>query len=605
MSTFNIINYMKNEKENIELSKNAINFLQKQFIRDGEKKTINNKFILQIVCASKKLQNWYYSSLKDQNNKDNGFYIKYKEVSDIPKEGDIIQITNIQIVKLPNRDSYLYFCDNVIKIKEIVQLMRRNDEKIYSIISSDSETFINMDNDCINLDYKYTTPNKNKYDYSLKENVTNNTNKKYTLLKDLLNNSNIKNPVFYLKCKSKSGIKDYVRKSEKDEGKKQFYYFLDTEGDLFQLCAFGALNTSYFNELIQFGCVYEISNLVFQRNTTEYSDIFPFHFWLSKFSSKIIKLEDKGDFTKIRHIYGKINTKISELNLEKTNIKINIVGIVLDNRGIFQTSNGEKNYRLLIIGDNSFHRICVKLWTTIINSERIFEKGDIIYFENVFYKEDYIYNELKLTKITKIYHCQTSPIEQELKLFYKGHSNIYEYKDLNVKYLNTKNNIPFKFISEFIKENVNKPEKDTNYSLVKIRGTLLNFIHTKNNIKRRCLLCSKPEENEYCELCGNKTNLSFKFSFEIKDCSGSLLTSLIGLKAELFLKMKPEEYIKIINDNNKKKIQEINDRILFKNYIFYGKYSQSQNGYNGGFNIIQFDEEKEVFYKNLIRILKK
>ena len=101
-----------------QLSKGAINYLDNQFIKDGESRIIQEEFTFQVIYAMKKLSNWYCCSLMDQNAKYGGFCIKYRKKHGEPKKGDIIKTTKIQIVKLPNRETNLYFCEDVIKISE-------------------------------------------------------------------------------------------------------------------------------------------------------------------------------------------------------------------------------------------------------------------------------------------------------------------------------------------------------------------------------------------------------------------------------------------------------------------------------------------------------
>ena len=111
MNEPNILNSPKNNKNfnNIKLSKGAINFLDNQIIKNGENKIIEINFTFQIINAIKKLSNWYCCSLMDQNAKYGGFCIKYRKKHGEPKKGDIIKTTKIQIVKLPNRETNLYF----------------------------------------------------------------------------------------------------------------------------------------------------------------------------------------------------------------------------------------------------------------------------------------------------------------------------------------------------------------------------------------------------------------------------------------------------------------------------------------------------------------
>ena len=411
-----------------------------------------------------------------------------------------------------------------------------------------------------------------------------------------MNNINILDPIFYLKCKSKSAIKNFVLKNDNTESKRQFYYFLDTEGDLVQIVAYGINNIKYFNSIIQFGNVYEFSKMIMHQNKNDTTSIFPIVFWISKFSTIIKKMEDKGEFIKIRNINEKLITKIYDLNTQKVNINLNVVGIILEDRGIVETPNGGKKSRLIIIGDKTFHCISVSLWTNIINPERNFKKGDIIYLSNICYKENYIHNYLSAYKKTQIYFCQLSPYEQELKHFYEDHPNIYEYKELSFKYLNSKKDIPLKLISEFKKEYENQNQNNSKITVIKIRGIILNFSHKKSIVSKKCIFCNKKIESEKCDVCGNIPKLYFYFKLEIKDCSGHLLIDFFGSKAEMFLRISPEDYIKILNDNNEEKINEINKRILYKYFIFFGNYNKNANGIFSSFFVQDFGEENKESY---------
>ena len=77
-----------------------------------------------------------------------------------------------------------------------------------------------------------------------------------------------------------------------------------------KMITFNLVNINYFNKIINPGCVYEISKVTIQRAKEEYSEFSPFSFIISRNITKIRKLEDKGDFTKIKVYSDKINTKI-------------------------------------------------------------------------------------------------------------------------------------------------------------------------------------------------------------------------------------------------------------------------------------------------------
>ena len=133
--------------------------------------------------------------------------------------------------------------------------------------------------------------------------------------------------------------------------KRQFFYFLDTEGDLFKVAAYNLINIKHFNSIIQPGDTYEISNLVIHKNTGEFPDIFPIIFWFSKFRAIVKKVEDKGEFIRIKGVYQNLITKICELNSEKLYTRLSIVGIILEDRGILESPKKDNKFRIFLIGD--------------------------------------------------------------------------------------------------------------------------------------------------------------------------------------------------------------------------------------------------------------
>lgn len=593
MSATNSINILENPNKNIELSKDAIKFLERQYVLDLERKIIEERFVFQILYVMKKVSNWYNCCLIDRNRKYEGFCIKYEDQSLIPKPGDIIETKNIQIAKLLNRNNYLYFCDNVRKIKENSELKEINLQKINTYNENNVNFEYNQN------DSKILSSNKNNNSFI--ENKI--CNKDYTLVKDLWKKEDWDDIIFYVKCRGRSNIKDYQIKSEKADGKFQYYIFIDTEGEMMKLTAFNLVNINYFNKIINPGCVYEISKVTIQRAKEEYSDFSPFNFIIARNITKIRKLEDKGDFKKIKVISDKINTKICDLNSKKLHVGLQIIGIVLEDKGIIDPPNFDNKYRLLIVGDNTLHRIHLKLWTNIIKEERVFSVGDIIYMADFYYNEYPMYCELSNSKISEVYHCQPSLIEQELKKFYKAHQNIYEYKDMNFVYLNTKKEIEFKFVSDFRKVNQKENDDILKGKSMKLSGTITNFIHRSNNVVLLCSFCGKRVDDSHFFNCCGIPKLSFKLIIEIKDCSGHMLLDLYGKNAEEFLKMTPGEYIDIINSNNEEKLKEIDRRILYKNYVFYGKFIPSMKGAFNIFSIYKFGEVNGNLYKNLIKKL--
>ena len=221
-----------------------------------------------------------------------------------------------------------------------------------------------------------------------------------------------------------------------------------------------------------------------------------------------------------------------------------------------------------------------------------------------FYHENLIFNQLSSASISHIYICQSSSKEQEFRNFYKNHPNVYEYKDMNLVYLNSKKDIEHKFIRDLKEENKkeeNKNDDDSKYNVIKLYVTITRIIHEKSHVIIKCNLCNKKIDDNHFFNCEGIPKLSFKLRIEIKDCSDTLSIDLYGKSAENLLKMTPDNYIQIINDNNIEILKEIDRRILYKNYVFYGRYNSISKGAFKFFSTYKFDELNKEFYKNLIK----
>ena len=447
-----MIDYQKginsNNFKNLIISKNAIKFLNNIKIEDieGEKVEINFLFKIKNIIKIKKIEDWFNCSLSDQESKFDGFYIKY-ENGELKKD-DIIQVNKIQIYKLPNRDTNLYFCEEVKKIEEENELKiyrkeieNNNYEKAFSKDNTincklfenfQNDNYINNSKDNLNDNDIYLDKENNSCNISnnnSKDNNNNNTKqKKYILISNLTFSSN--NPIFFLKCKFKSEtIKNNYYGYER---LLQNYIFYDTKGDEIQAITFGF--GDYFNNLINVGSVYEISKTERIQNNKEYNLTItqsPFKLLFKKYKTKIKKLEDNGEFDNIPNI--KQFTQIDKLTKDKINFVVNIKGIILEEIGIIPKSkdnNDIAKFRILIIGDNTLHRINFKLWE---NRElnKNFSKGDIIYIYYAKFKEFNKKYELNSILNTEIEICDEQQKEKELTDLYLNHPYIDDYIDIN------------------------------------------------------------------------------------------------------------------------------------------------------------------------------
>ena len=614
-----------------QLSKGAINYLDNQFIKDGESRIIQEEFTFQVIYAMKKLSNWYCCSLMDQNAKYGGFCIKYRKKHGEPKKGDIIKTTKIQIVKLPNRETNLYFCEDVIKISEskkmilnpkIVESIKKthstSKKKLYLKYNifqnikeeeNDDSKNNNININEINNDINLNSPIKN-----IIKNSENNifsdskrvmsSQKKATLISELTSFTN--NPYFILKCIAKSEIKAFSsRYNPNGIDFVQNYVFSDINGDKIQATAYNYELTDDLNKMLKINSIYKISkagkkmnfNKEFACTNCDIQLVFTYY-------TKFDKLEN-----------GEINEKDFKEKLELTKIKdlINgkskihtVLGILLEDKGIIEKikiNSDPVKYRRLIIGDDTLHRVSLKLWSEKIEPNRLYLKGDIICAKDVRYKQWNNIYELESTFLTKIGFYGDTKQGKALKKFYHSHKKIEEYKELNFIELDMRQDIKNKFILDYLEE-CDKEIKDqyNNNNLIKITGTVVDMKHEDSNVFSGCKFCYKKFEN-ICPTCNTyNKKLFFDFNIKIVDCSNYMWINLFGETAENFLGINPVEYQILIKYNNESKLNEINKKILYQNFTFIGRYMSPPSDSFAPVNFIavQYNKEDKNHFKNIL-----
>ena len=612
------------------LSKEAINYLDNQIIKDGENKTIEAPFTFQVVYAIKKFKDWYCCCLMDQKSKYGGFCIKYNKRYGEPKEGDIIKTKKIQIVKLPNRDNNLYFCDNVKKLEESKKMIinpqsvdsvtkvrstskkkaylkynifqnynGEEDDNIYNEININSP---NQDR-LINIENKILSENRNKIV----------TPKKPILISDLTSFTN--NPFFILKFIAKSDIKIFSSKYNLiGMDYVQNYVFSDINGDKIQAVAYSYDTTQKFDKLLKINSIYKISRVNKKTNFRNEFNITNTQIQLSfTFNTKIEELteeerknqgfKDKNEFTKIKDL------------LNKENKVFNIYGIILDDKGIIEKKKINNNeiikYRRLIIGDDTLHKVNLILWEdSMLDSDNLYFKGDIVCAKDFKYKSYYFYYQLNSSFASKFEYLTEPKVNKSLKKFYSKHQKIEEYTDLTFLELNNRKDIKHIFIEEFLDEFEAEIQKQSNYNnnkCYKINGIVVNIEHGDNNVFSGCKFCGKKFD-EICPSCNTyNKKLFLDFWIQIKDCSNQMWIRLSGECAENFLGITPEEYQLLIKYNNKYKLAQIEKRFLYYEFIFIGKNNSPtlDDFRSGGFSVFQYKRVDKDYFRQLINLIGK
>ena len=629
----NVLNGIKSPIKNKNifiLSKEAINYLDNQIIKDGENRTIEAPFTFQVVYAIKKFKDWYCCCLMDQKSKYGGFCIKYNKRYGEPKEGDIIKTKKIQIVKLPNRDNNLYFCDNVKKLEESKKMIinpqsvdsvtkvrstskkkaylkynifqnynGEEDDNIYNEININSP---NQDR-LINIENKILSENRNKIV----------TPKKPILISDLTSFTN--NPFFILKFIAKSDIKIFSSKYNLiGMDYVQNYVFSDINGDKIQAVAYSYDTTQKFDKLLKINSIYKISRVNKKTNFRNEFNITNTQIQLTfTFNTKIEELteeekkrqgfKDKNEFTKIKDL------------LNKENKVFNIYGIILDDKGIIEKKKINNNeiikYRRLIIGDDTLHKVNLILWEdSMLDSDNLYFKGDIVCAKDFKYKSYYFYYQLNSSFASKFEYLTEPKVNKSLKKFYSKHQKIEEYTDLTFLELNNRKDIKHIFIEEFLDEFEAEIQKQSNYNnnkCYKINGIVVNIEHGDNNVFSGCKFCGKKFD-EICPSCNTyNKKLFLDFWIQIKDCSNQMWIRLSGECAENFLGITPEEYQLLIKYNNKYKLAQIEKRFLYYEFIFIGKNNSPtlDDFRSGGFSVFQYKRVDKDYFRQLINLIGK
>ena len=623
MQNSNAMKSPAKKNKNYQLSKQAIKYLDNQIINDGEKKIIEAEFIFQVVYSMKKLDNWYCCSLIDQNSKYGGFCIKYKKRYGVPKEGDIIKTRKIEIVKLPNRDTNIYFCDKVKKVEESKKMIvdPKNVDSITKVRSTSRKQaymkyniFKNYEGDN-EINHNMNSPTQNKYPLLGKNILSDSKNvnlsqKKPTLVSELT--SFVNNPVFILKFLAKTEMKQFASRYNLDGFDfVQNYIFSDINGDKIQAVSFNYDKNEELDKYLKVNSIYRISKAA--KKTKFSKDFSCTNGDIQLLFNSFTKVEELSEEeTKGQIFKDKIQlTKISEI-INGQNKIFDICGIVLEDKGIIEKKRAKGEvvkYRRLIIGDDTLYKVNLKLWEEKIDKDILYLKGDIICAKDVKYKQWINYYELNSLFLTTISHFGDTKKGKALKKFYQNHQKIEEYNDITFVELNKRNDIQNILIKDFLIDYDLEMKKITGINsnkLAKINGIVVGIEHGDANVFSGCKYCYKKFD-DMCPQCKTyNKKLYFDFHVKIADCSGYMWIQLFGESAENFLGISPEEYQTLIKHNNKHKIEKLNKRILYQEFTFIGKYIILTNNEskNVKFSIVQYKKVDKKKKKKLIQSIK-
>ena len=601
---------------NIQLSKKAIKHISNVSHDKNDKVTWNVDFIFQVEKSIKNGENTYLCSLFDNDSKYNGFIITNpKNENDIPKKGDIIKINRISKFYSEETKNYLYECCNYSFIKKNAEFIENPDEL-------DDITQPKTENAC----------NKNEEIENLKKNLIisqKNNNNKYTLI------SNIKetdqNFCILVKCVFKTKIRQCNYSNRSSKGIIQQYVFEDINYDKINAIAFGNLAVEN-DKILNKDCLYEIDKCHIKLENPKYNKTnCPYNIILSENNiiTKINKICDNNEKKKFILLSDIINIEENKI--------INIFCFVLKDYGFIEYKNkypGRDYFKghKILLGDVTLNKIELLLWNS--NSD-IYKNGELLYIQNCKVKDFHGIKSIYSTRNTKIlfsYDCKT---DKEYTEFYSKNSDLKKFEFLSIKDSIEINRM--KQINDIKKEE----EKDKDKGIFKQKFDKIIFIKELENIYLNndekiyilsavvekinyslsnfyigCSRCKKKMNGDICEHCNCKNKkIYIHFCVLVKDATGSFWILMFGNLAELFLNVKAEEYKEILcnryNSNLEdkknsaiKKINEFNNKILYRRYFFSGRVKKSNYHGKYDFFVSYFRKKQKQENHHLLDYLK-
>ena len=228
----------------------------------------------------------------------------------------------------------------------------------------------------------------------------------------------------------------------------------------------------------------------------------------------------------------------------------------------------------ILICDSSMKKISIILLEPFLKDKRLkFNRGEIIAIKygKIAITETNI-KKLNTTHNT-ILQNSTGDYQQDLLLFQFYRNNpdvnkfIFIYRDENYKYL--------KDIKEIMEKNVQNNITKCRLTFT-TKAYIKNFYLDKNSIYQSCPLCSKKlkqiDNNQFDCISCNKTyhepKYLFKLIFRVQDIDSDAYFTLLGTKANYLLGVEPELVKQYLEENKTEELNEIINKVLFKEYIF-------------------------------------
>lgn len=374
---------------------------------------------------------------------------------------------------------------------------------------------------------------------------------------------NYKKPI-YVKC-----VKKVL--SNKPNNKYIYYILRDSEGAEISAFTYGEYHIKNLDNQIKANGVYIITKYRV-RILTRTKQINNNYFLILNSFTKIEPMAQDPVFNNIHFHF----LTIEDLFFFKEGCIVDTCGVIYDEGEprIYNMKIGQQFMRNVLIADSSMKKIEITLYEPFSKDTSLkIENGGILAIK---------YGKIGITN-TKIKKLTTSKYtilqnstgdynhDMLLKEFYENNQNLnnflFIYRQEDYKYL--------KDIKQLIEYNTEHNVVQCHLTFV-TKAYIENFSLDQGSIYEGCPLCSKKlkvtDDNKYeCIPC-NKTYTQpkylYKLTFKVRDANDHAFFKLLGIKATKLLEVEPEVVKKYIDNHNFKELEKLENKVLFKDYIF-------------------------------------
>ena len=533
-------------------------------------------------------ENKYFPNINTSNNSYEHLNKYVEIITDYENNKNLNQNT----IKSINENEY----DNNNKEIMIINENENNNKETIMLKNNENENNKEKDN------YK----NKQKYHYKndisdiiIDENVFNDSS--CSLLSNL--NSFSINIHIYVKCLIKAPIKYY---SSKYSGKYFNLIFSDKLGNEICCIVFNNNIDVLFNKFEE-GNYYEIKGGHIETNSKYFLTNIPYKLVLDK-NIEIKKIENNKIFKERKYDCK----SIEEIKTLPKYTIIDFFGYIIS---IYVSSNGINPRKKITLIDNLGYKIELYLWNTYFKQN--IEINHFIGIKNIriYHLNEFInLNSIDSTIIT-IDPVGFDDQKNEIKKYISTNNIFKNIINKNIYGNNNQIYLETEYIKDILHKNDINPD-EIEKKTFKLKGTFINIFHCDKSYYLGCKFCKRKiniimDDKFYCEYCNsNFCNPEYFFSIPIEfiDVTQKLNLSLMNNIAKDIIGISINEYKNIIQSNDIKSLNEINKKLLYKDFYIYLKLKNRV--YNDklkiNFYIYKIEEvDSKMESNNIIKLLNK